>query len=103
MDLQLRKIQFVMDFLSINNEQVVNKLEHLLEEEKSKLYSSDIEPLTMEEFNKMIDQAEYDSKINKVKSAYELKKEITTLAVKVLWTNSAIKNLDSGASPMPLS
>ncbi|MDQ3020240.1 MAG: hypothetical protein M3R36_06690 [Bacteroidota bacterium] len=78
MDLQLRKIQFVMDFLRINNEQVVNKLEHLLEEEKSKLYSSDIEPLTMEEFNKMIDKAEYDSKINKVKSAYELKKEITT-------------------------
>ncbi|MEO8211045.1 MAG: hypothetical protein ABI840_10830 [bacterium] len=78
MDLQLRKIQFVMDFLRINNEQVVNKLEHLLEEEKSKLYSSDIEPLTMEEFNKMIDKAENDSKKNKVKSAYELKKEITT-------------------------
>ncbi len=78
MDLQLRKIQFVMDFLRINNEQVVNKLEHLLEEEKSKLYSSDIEPLTIEEFNKMIDKAEYDSKKNKVKSAYELKKEITT-------------------------
>ncbi len=57
MDLQLRKIQFVMDFLRINNEQVVNKLKHLLEEEKSKLYSSDIEPLTMEEFNKMIDKA----------------------------------------------
>ncbi len=31
MDLQLRKIQFVKNFLSINNEQVINELEHLLE------------------------------------------------------------------------
>lgn len=67
-----------MDFLSVNNEQVINKLEHLLKEEKSKLSEREFEPFTMEEFNELIDKAEKDSVMNKVKSADDLKKEINT-------------------------
>jgi flagellar biosynthesis/type III secretory pathway chaperone len=78
MNLQQRKKQFVMDFLSVSNEQVINKLENLLKEEKSKLNEREFVPFNLEEFNELIDKAEKDSLMNKVKSADDLKKEIKT-------------------------
>ena len=67
-----------MDFLSVSNEQVINKLENLLKEEKSKLNEREFVPFNLEEFNELIDKAEKDSLMNKVKSADDLKKEIKT-------------------------
>jgi len=93
MNLQQQKKQFVIDFLSVNNEQVINKLEHLLKEEKSKLSEIEFEPFTMDEFNELIDKAEKESVMNKVKSADDLKKKLTH-GDKVLWTNSAIEKLE---------
>ena len=78
MDLQLRKIHFVQEFLRLNNEQVVDKLEALLRKEKTKLYSNDLKPYSVEEFNAMIDRAEEDSKNNRLINARQLKKEITS-------------------------
>lgn len=76
MDLQLRKIHFVQDFLRLNNESVLNKLEILLKKEKEKLYTQELKPFSSEEFNSMIDQAEEDSKENRGKNARQLRNEI---------------------------
>lgn len=78
MDLEVRKIHFVQQFLRLKNEQILYKLEDVLRSEKRKLYEQRAEPLSMEEFNRMIDDAEDDSKNNRVKSADELINDVKT-------------------------
>ena len=78
MDLQERKIHFVQEFLRLNNEAIINKLEDMLKLEKRKNYSSAAVPYTMDEFEKMIDNAEEDSKNNRLKSVHELKEDSKT-------------------------
>ena len=78
MDLQVRKINFVQEFLRLSDEQIINKLERMLKSEKTKLYDINPEPLSMDEFNRMIDKAEDDSKNNRVKSVHELKKDVAS-------------------------
>jgi len=78
MDLQVRKIHFVQEFLRLKNEQIINKLEYILKSEKTKLYKKTPEPYSLDEFNNMIDHAEEDSKNSRLKSAHELKKDIQT-------------------------
>lgn len=75
MDLQERKIHFVQEFLRINNEAIINKLEDILRGEKRKNYSAASVLYTVDEFNKMIDKAEDDSKNNRLKSVHELKED----------------------------
>lgn len=76
MDLQVRKIHFVQEFLRLNNEQIVNKLESILKTEKSKLFSDSPKELSMLELNNMIDKAEDDSKNSRLKNVHELRNEI---------------------------
>lgn len=76
MDLQIRKTQFVQEFLRLNNENILIKLEELLKTEKTKLYKDDPEPISLEELNWMIDRAEDDVKNNRIRSVYDLKKDI---------------------------
>ena len=78
MDLKARKIHFVQEFLRLNNEKILNKLEDVLRSEKRKLYEQGAEPLSMEEFNQRIDDAEDDSEMNRIKSVHELKNDIKT-------------------------
>lgn len=78
MDLEIRKIHFVQEFLRLKNEQILNKLEDVLRSEKRKLYEQRAEPLPMEEFNRMIGDAEDDSKNNRIKSVHELKNDVGT-------------------------
>ena len=75
MDLQERKIHFVQEFLRLNSETVINKLEDILKLEKKKIYSATLSPYTKDEFEKMIDKAEDDSTAGRVKSAHELKED----------------------------
>lgn len=76
MDIQLRKIHFVKEFLRLNNEQAINKLESLLKSEKKRIYSKELEPLSHDDFNEMIDNAEEDSKKGRIVEANDLKKDI---------------------------
>jgi len=78
MDLQVRKIHFVQEFLRLNNDVIVGKLENLLKHEKSKLYAENPEPYTLAQLNEIIDCAEEDAKNNRMKSVDELQKEIKT-------------------------
>jgi hypothetical protein len=78
MDVQLRKIQFIQEFLRFNNEQIIEKFEKLLKSEKRKIYSDDLKPLTFDEFNELIDNAEDDSNNNRLTDVHQLKKEISS-------------------------
>ena len=78
MDLQERKIHFVQEFLRINNESIINKLEDILKLEKKKSYTASQIPYSMDEFEKMIDKAEEDSTNNRLKSVHELKEDTRT-------------------------
>jgi hypothetical protein len=76
MDIQLRKINFIQEFLKLSDEKAIEKLEKLLQNEKAKLYSRQIKPYTTEQFNQMIDKAEEDSEHNRIMSSSELKNNI---------------------------
>ena len=52
MDIQARKITFVKEFLKIQNEEVIGRLEKLLEKEKGKMAVNDFTPMDLDEFNK---------------------------------------------------
>ena len=76
MDLQTRKLNFIQEFLRLNNEKLISKLENLLKSEKAKSYEQHISHLSEEELNRIIDEAEKDSKKGRLTSAVELKKDI---------------------------
>ena len=76
MGLQERKIHFVQEFLRLNSEAIIDKLEDILKSEKRKNYSLSQVPYTKDEFEQVIDKAEDDSKNNRVRSVHELKEDI---------------------------
>jgi hypothetical protein len=76
MDLQTRKLNFIQEFLRLNNEKLIAKLEKILKSEKVKSYEDKISPLSEDELNRIIDEAEKDSIEGKLTSAIELRKEI---------------------------
>lgn len=76
MDLQTRKIQFIQEFLRINSEDLINKLDKFLHEERKKIVEQENKPMPLEQFNEMIDQSENDFANGKVIEAKDLKKEI---------------------------
>ena len=57
-----RKLRFVQEFLRINDEEIIGKLEQLLGSEMKKKIFTELDPLTLQEFNKRIDQSEDDFK-----------------------------------------
>lgn len=67
MDLQTRKITFVRDFLTIQNEDVVTRLENYLRKQRMKV-SDDLKPFSKEEYNLRILKFEQDSKNGKLTS-----------------------------------
>ena len=76
MDVQLKKVQFVREFLRLNNEQAIDKLESLLKSEKKRLFSQIPEPMSLDDFNKTIDNAENDSMEGRIVDAHDLKKDV---------------------------
>ncbi len=76
MDIQLKKIHFVKEFLRLDNEQAIDKLDSLLKSEKKRIYSQELEPMSSEEFNKIIDNAESDSENGRIVDARNLKNDV---------------------------
>ncbi|KEO73810.1 hypothetical protein [Anditalea andensis] len=72
MDLQTRKIEFVQEFLKLQDEEAVARLEKLLEKEKKTDNMKQVKPMTKEELNQRIDQSESDFKNNRFKTTSEL-------------------------------
>lgn len=74
MDLQIRKIHFVQEFLRLDDEEIVKGLEDYLRTKKAEQLESAIVPMSLEQFNRDIDQALLDSKEGRVTLASDLKK-----------------------------
>ena len=76
MDIGTRKLSFVREFLRISDEELIIKLERLLRSERNKRISKELSPLTMDEFNKMIDESEEDFINGRVTEARDLLKRV---------------------------
>jgi len=73
MDLQARKISFVQEFLRLKNEEIISGLESMLKKRKSEIYENELIPMSLDNFNKEIDQALEDSENDRVIKATDLK------------------------------
>jgi hypothetical protein len=72
MSLEARKIEFVQEFLKLQSEEVVSRLEKILRKERIASDERIFEPMTKDELNKRIDQSESDFLNNRFKSSSEL-------------------------------
>lgn len=76
MNIQTRKINFVLEFLRLRNVKLIEKLEKILMEDKAREYEANLKPLSVEDFNAMIDKSVEDAKKGNVVSARELKESV---------------------------
>jgi len=72
MNLEARKIEFVQEFLKLQSEEAVSRLEKILRKEKNASDERIFEPMTQEELNKRIDKSESDFRNNRFKNSSEL-------------------------------
>ncbi len=66
MDLETRKISFIQEFLAIQNEEIVIRLENFLKKEKKNNLDKVFRPMTMEAFQDRINKSMEDSKNGRV-------------------------------------
>ena len=78
MDIRARKISFIQEFLRISNEELISKLEQILNKERQSYQNTATISISEEELNKYIDQAEKDDKEGNYKTSEELRKDIET-------------------------
>jgi len=76
MDLKARKINFVQEFLRIENEKIINALEKVLRKSKSELFEHNLAPMSIEQFNAEIDKALDDSENERMITTTDLKAKI---------------------------
>ena len=76
MDIQTRKINFVQEFLRLRNIKLIEKLEKILLEDKAKDFEANLKPMSVDNFNKMIDKSIDDAKQGNVADARELKESV---------------------------
>lgn len=76
MDIQTRKINFVQEFLRLQNIKLIEKLEKILLEYKARDYESNLKPFSADNFNKMIDKSVEDTKQGNVVDARDLKESV---------------------------
>jgi hypothetical protein len=78
MDIQARKLNFVQEFLRVADDELVTKLERLLRIERKKKLEKELSPMTMKDFNEIIDKSENDFKNERVTEARNLLNQIDT-------------------------
>ncbi len=71
MNLEARKIEFVQEFLKIQSEETIARLEKILKQE-AELLEENFAPMTHEELNIRIEKSEDDFLNNRFKSSSEL-------------------------------
>ena len=76
MNLEERKISFVQEFLKLQNEDIVIRLEKILRQRKSELVNDELKPMSMEQYDAEIDQALEDSRKGRMTKVTELKTRI---------------------------
>ena len=78
MDIQARKIHFVQEFLRVADDEMVTKLENLLRVERKKKLDEELHPMTLKNFNQIIDKSEDDIKYGRVTEARNILNQINT-------------------------
>lgn len=76
MNLEARKIEFVQEFLKLQSEEAVSRLEKILKKERNAAEERMFEPMTIKEFNSRIDQSMDDSVNGRLIETNELKAKI---------------------------
>ena len=77
MDIQTRKIKLIQEVLRMKNENIMEKLENILHQEKKKqVHDKEFNSMTLGEFNSLIDSAESDDAKDKLHNASEILKDI---------------------------
>lgn len=76
MDIQTRKINFVQEFLRLKNIKLIEKLEKILLKDKARDYEANLKPMSIDNFNKMIDKSVEDAKQGNLVNARELKESV---------------------------
>ena len=74
MDIQTRKLEFIKEFLKLQNEELITRLENLLLTSKSK--NDDFKQMTIDELNSRVDQSMSDSKNDRLTNSDDLIAEI---------------------------
>jgi len=74
MDIQTRKLEFIQEFLKLQNEELITRLENLLLTSKSK--NDDFKQMTIDELNSRVDQSMSDSKNDRLTNSDDLIAEI---------------------------
>jgi len=78
MNIQTRKLVLIEEFLRINDESLITKLESFIKREKKISHERNLKPMLLNEFHEMIDQAKQDSDAGRVISHQELRKKVKT-------------------------
>jgi len=73
MDIQTRKIEFVQEFLKVESEDIITRLENILHKENKNSEKQEFQPMSIDEFNRRIDKSLEDSKNGKLIKARDLK------------------------------
>ena len=76
MDLQTRKLEFIQEFLKIQSEDLVLRLDRLLKKETSKIDLKAKKVLTVEEMQNRISKSMKDSKAQKLTVSNDLLSDI---------------------------
>ncbi|KQB44499.1 hypothetical protein RCH33_1668 [Flavobacterium daejeonense] len=72
MNLEARKISFIQEFLKIQSEETISRLESILKKEKT----DTLQPMSIENLNQRIDQSLDDAKNGKITEINDLISEI---------------------------
>ena len=76
MDIQARKLHLIQEVLRVADEELIAKLEKLLRIERKKRLDKELAPMTLKEFNEIVDNSEDDFKNGKVIEAHNLLNQI---------------------------
>jgi len=76
MDLNARKTEFIQEFLKLQNEEAIGRLEKVLKKERKLTGGKVLQPMSKKEFHSRIDQSMKDSKEGKLTEADDLLAEI---------------------------
>jgi len=76
MDIHSLKLKFIQEFIKINSQELVLKLDKFLREEKKKMYEKEIMPMSYKEFHSIIDRAEEDVENHRIVEVDELNKQV---------------------------
>jgi hypothetical protein len=78
MNIQARKLVLIEEFLRISDEDFITKLESFIKLEKKISHERNLNPMSLNEFHEMINQAKRDSDSGRVISHEELRKKVKT-------------------------